>query len=296
VDLALTVLEIVAPVFLLAGIGFAWVKLGFEYRIQFVTQLAMTLSVPCLIFVALMQTKIDPAALASLSLASVVAYGLVTIVVALLVIVLRLNTRTYTAPLIFGNTGNIGLPLAFFAYGEAGLSYAVVVFAIMAIWSFTFGIWLVAGAGSLGKVAKEPLVWATLLGGVFLWQDWQTPPFMTNTLELVGQMAIPMMLITLGVAMARLNATGIGLAALLAAVKIALCVGIAWGVGLYSRLDYIPFGVLVLQVATPVAVTSYMLAEKYGADSERVAGLVVVSTLMSVGALPLILAALFSLK
>lgn len=295
-NLALTVLEIVAPVFLLAAIGFTWVKLGFEYRIQFVTQLAMTLSVPCLIFVALMQTKIDPAALASLSMASVVAYGLVTAAMAALVLVFRLSSRTYTAPLIFGNTGNLGLPLALFAYGETGLSYAVVVFAIMAIWSFTFGIWLVAGRGSLGKVAKEPLVWATLLGGLFLWQGWETSVFMTNTLELVGQMAIPMMLITLGVAMARLNASGIGLAVALCAIKLAICFGIAFAVATYFQLSYIPFGVLVLQVATPVAVTSYMLAEKYGADSEKVAGLVVVSTLMSVGALPLILAVLFSLK
>ena len=62
-DLIVTVLEIVAPVFLLAAVGFTWVKLGFEYRIQFVTQLAMTLSVPCLIFVSLMQAKMDPAAL-----------------------------------------------------------------------------------------------------------------------------------------------------------------------------------------------------------------------------------------
>ena len=56
--LLLTVFEIVAPVFLLAGIGFAWVRLGFEYRLQFVTRLAVTLAVPSLIFVALMQTNI----------------------------------------------------------------------------------------------------------------------------------------------------------------------------------------------------------------------------------------------
>ena len=46
---------------------------------------------------------------------------------------------------------------------------------------------------------------------------------------------------------------------------------------------------LVLQVATPVAVTSYLLAEKYGADAQSVAGLVVVSTVLSVAALPLML-------
>ncbi|WP_299027313.1 AEC family transporter [uncultured Sulfitobacter sp.] len=291
-NLTLTVLEIVAPVFLLAAVGFTWVKLGFEYRINFVTQLATTLAVPCLIFTALMQTQIAPAALTALSLASVVAYLGVTVAAAVLVRLTGLNTRTYLAPLIFGNTGNLGLPLALFAFGEEGLSYAVVVFAIMAIWTFTFGIWLVAGAGSFGKVLREPLVWATLLGGLFLWQDWQTPTFLTNTLELIGQMAIPLMLITLGVAVARLSPQGIGRAIVLSMVKLALCVGIAWLAALAFDLDRIAFGVLVLQVATPVAVTSYLLAEKYGADAQAVAGLVVVSTLISVGALPLLLAVL----
>ncbi len=289
-ELTLTVLEIVAPVFLLAGIGFAWVKLGFEYRIQFVTQLAMTLSVPCLIFVSLMNTQIDPAALTALSLATVAGYGGVTVVAAALVWALGLNRRTYLAPLIFGNTGNLGLPLALFAFGDTGLGYAVVVFAIMAIWSFTFGIWLVAGAGSFGKVVREPLVWATILGALFLIQGWETPKFLTNTLSLVGQMAIPMMLITLGVAVARLSPGGVARAVMLSALKLGVCVGIAWAAGRYFDLDRIAFGVLVLQVATPVAVTSYLLAEKYGADAQSVAGLVVASTLMSVAALPLLLA------
>jgi len=290
--LLLTVLEIVAPVFLLAAFGFGWVKLGFEYRIQFVTRLSMTLAVPCLIFVSLMQADIDPAALRALSYASIVAYGAVTLIVLLLVRLLRLNGQTFSAPLIFGNTGNLGLPLAMFAYGETGLSYAVVVFAIMAIWSFTFGIWLVAGSGAWGKVVREPLVWGTLLGALFLWRGWQTPLFLTNTLDLIGQMAIPLMLITLGVAVARLNPVGVGKAVILSAVKVMLCVAIAWAAATWFELDDIAFGVLVLQVATPVAVTSYLLAEKYGADANAVAGLVVVSTLMSVGALPLILAAL----
>jgi hypothetical protein len=52
----------------------------------------------------------------------------------------------------------------------------------------------------------------------------------------------------------------------------------------------VAIAVLVLQVETPVAVTSYLLAEKYGADSDAVAGLVVVSTLMAVIALPVTLA------
>ena len=289
-NLTVTVLQIVAPVFLLASIGFVWVKVGLEYRIQFVTQLAMTLSLPCLIFVSLMQTRIAPEALTALSLASVMAYALISLAFLALVKLLRLEGRTYTAPLIFGNTGNLGLPLALFAFGDVGLSYAIIVFAIMALWSYTYGIWLVAGAGSLGRVLREPLVWATLLGALFMWQGWETPEFLTNTLDLVGQMAIPMMLITLGVAVARLSAQGLLRAVGLSFVKLSLCVAVAWGVGTVFELDRIAFGVLVLQVATPVAVTSYLIAEKYGADAPSVAGLVVASTLMSVAALPLILA------
>lgn len=291
-NLAFTVLEIVAPVFILAAIGFGWVKAGFEYRVEFVTRLAMTLSVPCLIFVSLMRTNIDPSALTALSLASVVAYGVLTVVVAVGLKVFGYDQRTYQAPLIFGNTGNLGLPLALFAFGETGLGYAVVVFAVMAIWSFTYGIWIVSGGGSVMKAVKEPLVWGTVLGGIFLWQGWETPRFLTNTLELIGQMAIPIMLITLGVAVARLTPGRMAVAIVMAVVKVIVCVAIAWGVGVFFKLDDTAFAVLVLQIATPVAVTSYLLAEKYGADGQAVAGLVVVSTLLSVVAIPLILAVL----
>ena len=285
----LTVLNVTAPVFLLAAIGFVWVKLGFEYRVQFVTRLAMTLAVPCLIFVALMKTEVDPAALADLSLAALMAYGLVIVACFVLVKVLRLDLPTYLAPLIFGNTGNLGLPLALFAFGETGLGYAVVVFAVMAVISFTFGIWLVSGAGSFGRVVKEPMVGATLLGALFLWQGWETPIFLTNTLDLIGQMAIPLMLITLGVAVARLEIGSYGRAVALSICKAVICIAAAWAVATWFALPPVASAVLILQVATPVAVTSYMIAEKYGADAQPVAALVVVSTLISVITLPLIL-------
>ena len=121
--------------FLLAAVGFAWVKLGFDYRVESVTRLAMTLSVPCLIFTALMQTEIDTGSADRASRwRPSWPTGLVTVARCSVVVDAgRLDTRTYLAPLIFGNTGNLGLPLALFAFGETGLGYAVVVFAIMAI-------------------------------------------------------------------------------------------------------------------------------------------------------------------
>lgn len=289
-NVILTVAEIVAPVFLLAALGFAWVKLGYEYRLDFVTKLAMTLGVPCLIFVTLMQADIEKDALTAIAAATLAAYGFVIIVFFVISLVFKLDIQTFLAPLSFGNTGNLGLPLALFAFGELGLGYAVVVFAVMAIISFTFGIWLVSGGGNPLPSLKEPLVGASIAGGFFLWMGWETPTFITNTLSLIGQLGIPLMLITLGVALARLSPSGIGRMVWLSGLKVAICVAVAWPIGVLFELDDVAFAVLVLQVATPVAVTSYLLAEKYGADSDSVAGLVVVSTLMSVGYLPLILA------
>ncbi|MGH1540006.1 MAG: AEC family transporter [Arenicella sp.] len=288
-SIVFNVLEIVAPVFILAAIGFAWIKLGFEYRIEFVTKMAMTLSVPCLIFVSLMKTRINPEALTATLLATVVVYILITAIFLVLVKLFDLEVKSFWAPMIFSNTGNLGLPLALYAFGEIGLSYAIIIFAVMAVYSFSLGVWMVSGGGSPLKVVKEPIVWGTLLGAVFMVQGWQTPTWMTNSLDLIGQLAIPLMLITLGVALARLQAPSLGRAIWLSGLKFLICAGISLAVGRWMNLEPVALAVLIVQFSTPVAVTSYLLAQKYGANAEEVAGLVVVSTALSILALPLLL-------
>lgn len=287
--MALTVLGIVAPVFLLGAAGFTWSKAGYDYPTEFVTRMAMMLAVPCLIFTALMGAEIEAAALTALSLAALVAYVAVIAASWALVALTGLERRAHVAPLAFGNTGNIGLPLALFAYGETGLGLAVVVFAVMALLTFTVGLWLVAGAAQPARVLREPMLWATLLGGLFLSQGWHTPDWLTRALALAGQMAIPLMLITLGVAIARLTPGRLGRAAWLSAAKLALGLAVGVAAGRAFGLEPVAFGVLVLQMATPVAVTSYLLAERYDADADAVAGLVMVSTLMAVAAMPITL-------
>ncbi|AHM03246.1 Auxin efflux carrier family protein [Roseibacterium elongatum DSM 19469] len=288
-ELALTVARVVAPVLILAGIGYGWRRAGYDYPTEFVTRLVMTLAVPCLIFTALMQTQIAPAALTALSLAAVSAYGLVIVAMWALIAVFRLDRASLLAPLVFGNTGNIGLPLALFAFGETGLGLAVVVFAVMALLTFTVGLWMVAGTANPTRVLREPILYGTILGALFLWQGWQTPVWLTNTLDLIGQLAVPLMLITLGVAVARLRPGRIAQALWLSAVKFVACLAAALAAGWYFTLDPVALAVLIVQMVTPVAVTSYLLAERYEVDADAVAGLVVVSTLMAVVTLPITL-------
>lgn len=290
VPLILQVLTIVAPVILLAGLGYGWVRMGFEFPVEFVTRMTMSLAVPALIFTALVGSQIEVVDLRNTALAALLAYLGVGFISALFLWVLGYSQRTFLAPLVFGNTGNLGLPLALFSFGAIGLDFAVVVFAVMAFLSFTFGVWIVSGGKTPKAALREPMVWATVLGALFLLTGWQLPDWSMNTLDLIGQMAIPLMLITLGVAITRLHPASFGRAVWMSLVKLVICVAVPVGVGLLLPLPPVAFAALVLQVATPVAVTSYMLAEKYGADSGEVAGLVVVSTVLSILAIPLLLA------
>lgn len=291
-NLALTVLQITAPVFFLAGIGFGWVRLGYAYDTAFVTRLSMTLAVPALVFTALADSTLDVGLVGRMAVATICAYVAMSIAFFILCRVFGLELRTWLAPLVFGNTGNLGLPLCLLAFGETGLALGVVFFSTGALMQFTFGLWVVAGGGSPVKALREPMVAAALLGGLFLWRGWTLPEVAANALGLVGQMAIPLMLLTLGVAVARLQVAKLGLVAAMAGLKVGLAFAAGLVVASALALPDPARGVLILQLVTPVAVTSYLLAEKYGADGAAVAGLVVVSTLLSVVTLPAILAVL----
>ena len=139
-----------------------------------------------------------------------------------------------TLPLVLAIL-ELGFPLCLFAFGDPG--FAIIVFALTSIVAFTIGIWVVAGEGSPIQILKEPLVMGTILGLIFMWQGWETPDFLTSSLELIGQMAIPMMLITLGVAVARLEITDVKKSFLISLCKIFFGITAAILVGLIFDLQ-----------------------------------------------------------
>lgn len=288
----LQILEIVAPVFLLAGAGFVWQRRGYAFDLEFVTRMGMQLATPCLIFSVLSTVEIDPQAFRQVALAALAAYVAVGAVATALIAITGLDRRAFLAPAIFGNTGNMGLPLALLAFGDLGLGYAMVVFAVMAVLSFSIGVWMVSGDPSPAAALKQPIVYASVLGAVFALAGWRVPDFLANSIELTGQMAIPLLLITLGVSIAKLTVRDAGAMIALSLAKLVICGGAGVAAAALFGLDQVASGALILQLIMPVAVTSYMLAARYEAQPDRVAGLVVVSTLISIAAIPAALALL----
>jgi predicted permease len=288
----LQILQITAPVILLTFVGYIWARLELRFDLEFVTRLAVNFSMPCLIFAVLVKADIEPAVFNDIAIASVVSYVVLGIAIWLGLRIAGLNMRTYLAPGVFANTGNVGLPVALFAYGQEGLALAIVIFAVMAIFSFTIGIYMVAGTGKLSEVLKQPLVYASILGGIFALQGWSVPLWLLNSLDLAGQISIPLMLLTLGVSIAKLSVGEVGRAVALSVAKLMISIAVAALVVWLFDLTGAARGVLVLQLIMPVAVTSYLLAERYRSEPDSVAGTVVISTLISVGAVPVALALL----
>jgi len=111
--LFLTVLKIISPIFLLGLIGFIWEKTKVVYPIHFVTNLTMNISLPCLIFTSLMNSNVDHKILSSIILATITTYLFLIVFCYGFVKFRKIDVPTFLPPMIFGNTGNLGLPLAF---------------------------------------------------------------------------------------------------------------------------------------------------------------------------------------
>ena len=283
------VLEITAPVFLLGLAGVIWARAGVPYEIGFVSRLVLNLSLPCLIFATLVEANLDPQAMAEIASASALAFFLAGVGMWAALKLSGLSIRSWWTASVFGNTGNFGLPLCLFAFGQEGLALAMVLFAIGVVFQFTLGLRVIAGPGQMSAVLRQPMVYAALLGVLCAAMDWSPPEVLLTTMGLAGQIAIPIMLITLGVSIAQLEIGQSGRAILVTILRTSVLLAAGIAAGLVFDLSATAFGVLVLQFATPAAVTVYMMASKYNAEPGAVAGLVLVSTLLAVLLVPLLL-------
>ena len=116
--------------------------------------------------------------------------------------------------------------------------------------------------------------------------------FKCRSADLLGQFTIPIMILALGVSLAKLKVHSLGRSALLSLVRIGGGMALGFGIGALFGLEGVELGVVVLQASMPVAVFNYLFAQYYNNEPEEVAGLVVVSTAMSFMMLPFLLPAI----
>ena len=189
----------------------------------------------------------------------------------------------------FSNCGNVGLPLALFAFGPKGLSLAIAYFAVHGVFTFTIGQGLASRRFSLVDVLISPLIWATLLGATLSVTGLALPDFIGRAMHILAGVTIPMMLLALGYSLTQLKVTSWVWPVTLSLVRLFGGFAIGWLVAWAFGLEGATRGVLILESSTPVAVYNYMFAARFDNRPEDVAGMVVVSTFLSIPLLPLFL-------
>ena len=286
----LELLSVVAPVFVVALVGLAWARSGAHFDEASISRLVLNVGVPCLLFRSLTTLEVSPFLLAQMAGLTVAVMSLFAIGGLAVLKALRLPSHTFLGPLIFTNSGNIGIPICLFAFGETGLALAMTYFAVSAIFHVSLGGPLFAGTFSWRPFLRSPLTWAVAITVPVVAFGVPVPDWLSRTTSLLGDIAIPLMLLTLGVSLSKMHPDSVGRSILLALVRFGLGVAAGFLVATVFGIEGLPRKVLILQAAMPVGVLNYLFAHRYGRSPEQVASLVLVSTLLSVLTIPALLA------
>jgi predicted permease len=279
-----------APVLITAAVGFGWGKAGLPFDTDHITRLITLVGTPCLVVSSLL--KVSPAmdTFGAVALIAGISHMMMGLFGFLLLKGARLPHKAYLPSMIFANNGNMGLPLCFFAFGESGLALGIAYLTVSALGQFTVGQALAAGPGARGKVWRTPIIWAVAAAMILMVTDTHLPRWADNTISLIGQLTIPLMLLALGVSLSRLRVTTFGRSAALAGFRVGGGLALAVLLAKLFGLEGEERGVVLIQGSMPTAVFNYLFAQFYSNRPDEIAGIVVISTAMSFALLPFLLA------
>ena len=187
----------------------------------------------------------------------------------------------------FGNTGNYGLPLVKFAFGDEALAVASIFYVTTTILFNTVGV-VIASLGHLDLksailgVFKLPILYAVAAALLIKGFGIQIPLPLSRTIEIAANGAIPAMIILLGLELNRiewsnsLRATGLGVAVkLLLGPVIGLLLAGMFGLQGHTRQGS------VIEAAMPAAVATTVVATEYKLEPSLVTAIVFLGTVFS---------------
>ncbi len=293
-------LDVVLPVFVIIGIG-ALIGRRFGLDVTVVNRVALYAAVPALAFRTLADLQLAAAEVSRL----LAGYGLFVLVLATLAWLIGARwpasaRRTLVGTSLLANAANLNLPVVLFAFGEAGFARALVLYVVTSLLMFGLGPSLVGGARGIGAtlhtVLTFPVLWAALAGLAANAWHVALPTTLTRAVALLADAAIPLVLLTLGLQLARTRRlrptsrvwTGVAVK-LLAGPLVAVLAGRLVG------LEGLDLAVLVTFGAMPTAVNTAMLAIEFQGDTTQVGDTVVVGTAAALLTLPVVLTLLLRL-
>ena len=279
-------LDVVGPVFLVAAVGYLWTLRGAPFDTKFVSLIVTGVGTPCLVVDSLSTSGLTASALGSMALASLLCHAMSLVGGYGFARAMGQPPAVYAPALAFPNTGNMGLPLGLFAFGAPGLALAIGFYAVASLAQFTVGQSIAARTFDLRALVRMPLLWAVLAGLILAVTGLQLPSVAARAVRMLGGLMVPLMLLSLGHSLARLKLASFKRGLIFSLARLFGGFAIGWAVSAMLGLGGLERGVVVIQSSMPSAVYNYMFAERFNNQPEEVAGIVVLSTLLSIVILP----------
>ncbi len=281
------ILTIIFPVFALVFIGFLvanWQKPDFKP----INRVNMDVLTPALVFssLATMPLNAQQIPLIYAALIAILVPGLLMIPICYWS---KLNFKAWAPPHMFRNSGNLAIPIFTYTFGDIALAPAVLLFVISTCTHISLGLTLLSNGNPFKQVFKMPIFLAAVtamivnLSNIELWQ-----PFY-NATTLLGQAAIPLMLLSLGSQMRFIQLSGLK-AGVICTVQ-SLVTGATSFLIIYwlVPLTVMELQMMVLFSMLPPAVMNYLFAERLNIEPKIVASMVLFTNFFSLFTLPAIL-------
>ncbi|NKB53345.1 MAG: hypothetical protein GKR97_14165 [Rhizobiaceae bacterium] len=278
--------NILVPIVLITFIGFILGRMSIGLQSRTLSNLVILVATPALVFHTNVSSTVDGATISELSIAAFMSLAIAGTIAFLVLKLAGSSAQSFLPSLMFPNSGNLGLPLVVLTFGAIGTQLGVAYFIVIALVQHSIGLSIAAGSVRIRELVRQPLLYSVVLVLVVLMTDTQLPPVVMITTGMLGDMMIPAMLILLGTSLATLKVTDLLPALALAVARLTIGVLTALIVIYLLDLSGIAAGVVFIMATMPSAIVTYVYAERYQQDPNRVAGAVVVSTILTFVCLP----------
>ena len=295
-ELYLKLIDVIAPVFFVIGIGYYLGKKNPEINTDFITTFAGNVGTPAMIFYTITTTGVTLSVFTEYFIYALIIIGGFSLVGIIFLLLLKKDFISELPPLILPNTGNMGIPICLFAYGTAGLGVASAIASVIILLHFTLGVLLAKKSFSFEILIKNMPIYGIIVSVIFLYFEWDVPGYLENTTFLLTYATIFLVLMSLGIALSRLKVVSWTHASILGAVRVIIGPLIGFGLIKFLNLNGFAAGVLLIQSCMPSAVLTYLVGSMYSEKKvvDCVASVIVTSTVMSFITIPIVV--YYSLK
>ncbi|RLL46735.1 AEC family transporter [Oceanobacillus piezotolerans] len=283
-------LNVILPIMLVFTSGFVLQKIRI-LDVKSVSAVCLYILSPALVFTSLYDAEFNSGYIIII-VYMFLLFFIMVLINKILAKIFHWSQNTESAAILatgFMNAGNYGLPVVLFSLGQAALPYGVFIMVVQGLQNNFFGVYYASRSSSgmtraLKNVMKMPTTYAMILAFLFQAFDITISSSVHDTLSMVGNAAIPVMMIMLGMQLGSITGIKLDWQVITSSVLLKM-VGaplIAFAFIHLFNVDPLIGGVLLIVSAMPTAATTTMYAIEFDTEPELVSSITFIATVTSI--------------